>query len=89
MVTTLQEEMAIGLEGAQVSVLAADTLNTTTFTDATGSYVVMGLLAGNYDVMVDLEGFGSQTAEEVEIIAANKTVKDFELVVAEGVEVGN
>lgn len=89
MVTTLQEEMAIGLEGAQVSVFAADTLNTTTFTDATGSYVVMGLLAGNYNVMVDLEGFGSQTAEEVEIIAANKTVKDFELVVAEGVEVGN
>jgi len=73
-VTTLQEEIAVGLEGAQVSVFAADTLNTTTFTDETGAYMVMGLLAGSYEVGVELEGYVSQEVENVEIIAANKTV---------------
>ncbi len=88
MVTTLQEEVAIGLEGAQVSVFAADTLNTTTFTDETGAYMVLGLLEGAYDVAVDLEGYESQTAENVEIMAANKTVQNFELS-DEEVEEGN
>lgn len=82
-VTTLEEEMAVALEGAQVSIFTADTLNTTTFTDETGAYMVMGLMAGSYDVTVDLEGYGSQTAEDIEIVAANKTVQDFELSLVE------
>lgn len=89
MVTTWQGAAAIGLEGVQVAIFAADTLNTTTFTDASGSYVVMGLLTGNYDVKVELEGYGAQTAEELEVVAANKTIKDFELVPVEGGTVGN
>tara|TARA_R110002051_G_scaffold90356_5_gene159135 strand:- start:801 stop:1718 length:918 start_codon:yes stop_codon:yes gene_type:complete len=79
MVTTLQEEVAVGLEGAQVSVFAADTLNTTTFTDETGAYMVMGLLSGDYDVTVELDGYAAQSVEDLEIIAGNKTVQDFEL----------
>ncbi|SKB44780.1 DUF4382 domain-containing protein [Maribacter arcticus] len=82
-VITLEEEMAVSLEGAQVSIFTADTLNTTTFTDETGAYMVMGLMAGSYDVTVDIDGYGSQTAEDVEIIAANKTSQDFELIVSE------
>ena len=78
-VTTLQNDTSLGLEGAQISVFAADTLNTTTFTDATGSYMVMGLMAGNYDVSVELEGYTSETASDVEIVAANKTEQRFEL----------
>jgi len=85
-VTTLEEEDAVGLEGAQVSVFAADTLNTTTFTDETGAYMVMGLLAGNYDVTVDREDYESQTAEDIEIVAANKVVHDFELSTVEAQE---
>jgi len=80
MVTTMQEEVAVGLEGVQVAVFAADTLNTTTFTDETGAYMVMGLLAGSYDVEVEMEGYISQEVGDVEIIAANKTIQDFELV---------
>ncbi|MCK5441481.1 MAG: carboxypeptidase regulatory-like domain-containing protein, partial [Maribacter sp.] len=79
-VTTIQEEAAIGLEGAQIAVFAADTLNTTTFTDETGAYMVLGLDAGSYDVEVELEGYEMQTGEGIEIIAANKTIQDFELV---------
>ena len=78
-VTTLQNDTSLGLEGAQISVFAADTLNTTTFTDATGSYMVMGLMEGNYDVSVELEGYTSETASDVEIVAANKTEQRFEL----------
>ncbi|HUH47301.1 MAG TPA: DUF4382 domain-containing protein [Arenibacter sp.] len=88
-VTMLQEATAIGLEGAQVSVFAADTLNTATFTDATGSYMVMGLLAGTYDVTVDLEGYGTQTVEGVKVNTANQTITDFELVPIAGAEVGD
>lgn len=80
LVTTIQEEVAVGLEGAQVAVFAADTLNTTTFTDETGAYMVLGLDAGSYDVEVELEGYEMQTAEGIEITAANKTIQDFELV---------
>lgn len=80
LVTTIQEEVAVGLEGTQVAVFAADTLNTTTFTDETGAYMVLGLDAGSYDVEVELEGYEMQTAEGIKITAANKTIQDFELV---------
>ena len=79
LVTTLDGELSSPLEGAQVAVFAADTLNTTTFTDAAGMYMVMGLSAGNYDVTVELEGYESQSAEELTITAANRTTQDFEL----------
>lgn len=89
MVTTMEEETAVGVEGALVSVFAADTLNTTAFTDATGAYTILGLVAGSYDVSVDLHGYDPQTAEEVEIVAANKTTQDFELVTTVTAEAGN
>lgn len=77
LVTTLQEEVAVGLEGAQVGVYIADTLNTTTFTNADGYYTLMGLKAGTYDVEVELEGYQKQTVTEVDIVAGNKTTQDF------------
>ena len=80
MVTTLQEEASIGLEGAQVSIFSAGTLDTTTFSDETGAYSVLGLTAGTYEVEVELEGYVSQEIGDVEIIAANKTEQNFELV---------
>ncbi|MCM4152391.1 DUF4382 domain-containing protein [Arenibacter sp. N53] len=77
MVTTLQE---VALEGAQVAVFAGDTLNTTTFTDVDGKYMVMGLMAGSYDVEVELPTFQKQTVVGIEIVAGNKTSQDFILV---------
>lgn len=82
-VTTQEEEMSIALEGVQISIFAADTLNTTTFTDVDGNYSVMGLTAGSYDVSAALEGYEMQLVEDIEIIAANKTVQDFDLVLTE------
>jgi hypothetical protein len=78
-VTTTVEETVTPLEGAQISVFAADTLNTTTFTDVEGAYTIMGLAAGTYEIMVELEGYASQEEEGIQITAANKTTQDFEL----------
>ena len=75
----LQEETLLGVEGAQIAVFVADTLNTTTFSDVDGSYMLMGLDAGSYTVEVEKEGYIMQTADNVQIDAANKTVLDFEL----------
>ncbi len=79
MITEITEETSEGVEGAQVAVFIADTLNTTTFSDVDGGYMIMGLDAGSYAIEVKKEGYIMQTSEEVQINAGNKTTKDFEL----------
>lgn len=79
-ITAVEQDSIIGVEGAQVAVFIADTLNTTTFSDVDGGYMLMGLEAGSYKVEVEKEGYAMQVIEEVKIDAANKTVQDFELV---------
>lgn len=78
-VTTLQEATPISLEGATVSLISADMVSTTTLTDASGMYMFMGVEGGTYDVMVELEGYESQTIEGVNVVPSNKTTVDFEL----------
>jgi len=80
LVSTIMDMETIGLEGATVSVFAADTLNTTTFTDETGNYTIMGLTAGSYEVKAELEKYETQIAEKVTIMAGNKIIQDFDLV---------
>lgn len=71
------------LEGAQVDLIVADTVNTSTFSDPDGNYMIMGVDPGSYNVEVQLEGYETQTAEGVTIVVGNKTVQDFELVPVE------
>ena len=80
LITEVEEGTNVGVEGAQVAVFIADTLNTTTFSDVDGGYMIMGLEAGAYTVEVEKEGYMMQTVEDVQINAANKTVQDFQLV---------
>lgn len=82
-VTTEAEGESTAVAGAQVAVFAADTLNTTTFADAEGSYTILGLAAGSYDVTVEAEGYVSATTENVEIVAANATTTNFQLTAEE------
>ena len=79
LITESREEVPVGIEGAQVGVYIADTLNTSAFTDINGAYMIMGLEAGTYTVVTEKEGYIMQTSEDVKIQAANKTVLDFEL----------
>ena len=82
LVSTIEDEESIGLEGATVTVFETGTLDPimTAPTDDNGNYTIMGLVAGSYDVMVELEGYETQTAEEITIVAGNKIIQDFDLV---------
>ncbi len=79
----VRDEEDMGIDGAQVSVLAADTVYTTSFTDTTGMYTVLGIEAGFYNVEFAKEGYQTATVENVEIVAANSTNQDAVLTVAE------
>lgn len=78
-VTTTVEDEAVAVGGATVSVYAADTLNTTTITSEDGTFTVLGLQAGMYDVQVEATGYVTASADDVEIVAANATTKNFTL----------
>ncbi len=83
LVTESMEDILVSVEGAQVAIYAEDILSTTTFTDVDGGYMIMGLDPGYYRVEVEKEGYEIQTVEDIEIMVANKTVKNFELTVVE------
>lgn len=76
LVTTTEDNISVGLEGAQVSVIVADTINTTTFSDIDGRFVIMGLQEGSYDLLVALEGYTSERKEGIAIVASNNTTHD-------------
>ncbi len=65
--------------GAQISVYAADTLNTTSFADESGNYEVLGLEGGLYDLIVEFGEYEAVTEEDIEIVVANRTTQDFKL----------
>ncbi|WP_024481169.1 DUF4382 domain-containing protein [Cellulophaga baltica] len=76
LVTTTEDNISVGLEGAQVSVIVEDTINTTTFSDIDGRFVIMGLQEGSYDLLVALEGYTSERKEGIAIVASNNTTQD-------------
>ncbi|MDF0705919.1 MAG: DUF4382 domain-containing protein [Bacteroidota bacterium] len=76
-VSTVEEETSVALEGAQISVIAADTLNTTSFSDVDGNYAILGLKAGMYKVVAELDGYLASDTLDVQIDAANVTTQDF------------
>ena len=67
----------MGIEGALVKVIAADTVNTSAYADADGNYMVMGLTAGAYKVVAEAEGFIASDTLDIEIAVANLTTQDF------------
>ena len=71
------------IEGAEVSVFVADTLNTTTFTDIDGNYAVLGLDPGTYTINVEADRYPSTSEEGVVITMGSDTVQDFELIIEE------
>lgn len=71
------------VNGAQVSIIAADTVYTSTFTDLDGNYTILGVEAGTYKVMYEKEGYEAFTLENVEIVEANSTEKNVTLTAVE------
>lgn len=73
----MEEDVETGIEDAQITVLAADTVNSTGPSDADGNYTIMGLLAGSYRVVAEADGFISSDTLDVQIDVANVTRQDF------------
>jgi hypothetical protein len=80
--SSMDDEIITGLENATVSAFETGTLELAreTRTDENGNYTLLGLMAGSYDVTVVLNGYETQTAEKVTIVAGNKIIQDFDLV---------
>ena len=82
-VSELLDEVETPLEGAQVSVIAADTVYKTGPSEVDGTYAISGILAGSYKAVAEKEGYTSSDTVDIEIAVANKTLQDFLLVVEE------
>lgn len=82
--TKMDNDEIVGLENAMLYVYETGTMEEEPFktgaTDENGNYTIMGLNAGSYDVMVELDGYETQIIEEVTIVAGNKIIQDFDLV---------
>ncbi len=76
-ITAITEDVETALEGAQISVIVADTINTSAFSDLDGNYTIMGLNQGTYKAIAELEGYIASDTLEVEIVASNKTIQNF------------
>lgn len=73
-VTSSLKNQISRIHGAQVSVISADTLVTTTFTDEAGMYTVLGLKPGNYRVEAEFEDLRTSSKEPV-AIQSDKTAQ--------------
>ncbi len=82
-VSTQGETEAMPLEGAQITVVQEGEEDRTTFSAATGGYVLDGLDPGIYEISVELTGYESQTVTDVQITAGNVTSLDFDLIPTE------
>lgn len=56
-----------------------DSLIMTSFTDVEGSYKLIGVPGGVYSVVCELEGFESDTVNDVSVSAGNATIVNFQL----------
>lgn len=79
-VTTLVEDVETGLEGVQISVWDGEEQITSTSTDESGNYMVIGLDEGTYTILAEAMEYAPNTKEDVVILAANKTTLDFEMI---------
>jgi hypothetical protein len=65
--------------GAQVSIIAADTVYTSSFTGDDGGYAILGIDPGTYEVQFAKEGYKDSIVDNVAIAAANATLLDVKL----------
>lgn len=73
------DSLSAVVDGALVSVFAADTLNTSALTNESGEYAVLGLTAGTYNITVEYSDYQPATFEDISIVAGNATTQDVQL----------
>ncbi|MGB5429168.1 DUF4382 domain-containing protein [Eudoraea sp.] len=79
-VTKLVEEVETGIDGVQISVWDGEEHITSTSTDESGNYMVLGLEEGTYTIQAEAMDYTTNIKEDVAILAANKTTVDFEMI---------
>lgn len=67
------------LENAQISVIAADTVFTSSFTNPSGAFKVLGVPEGNYELLVELKDYMPESIEMVQVRIAEETVVEIQL----------
>ena len=72
-VTANHENKISRIPGAQILVYSGDSIYTTTFTDVSGMYTVLGLKPGIYRLEALYEGYESRFIEGVEINSGEYT----------------
>lgn len=65
---------------AHVQIIVADTVYSSALTDATGSYALIGLPAGNYKMVCEKEAYTPVLVDLVTVKARETTVQDFLLI---------
>jgi len=75
---SVTDTSAVALADARVWVVAQDTVVSTSYTDATGSYAILGLPAGTYKANATLAGYDTVSVS-VDVAAGSQTSADFEL----------
>ncbi|MGB5272120.1 MAG: DUF4382 domain-containing protein [Eudoraea sp.] len=79
-VSKLVEEVETGIDGVQISVWDGEEHITSTSTDESGNYMVLGLEEGTYTIQAEAMDYTTNIKEDVAILAANKTTVDFEMI---------
>jgi len=77
LVNDQMEEMEVGLEDAQVSVIAADTVYKSVASGPDGNYLIDGILAGSYRAVAEKDTYVSSDTVDIEIAVANRTLQNF------------
>lgn len=74
------ENETIPVAEAHVQIIVADTVYSSALTDATGSYALIGLPAGNYKMVCEKEAYTPVLVDLVTVKARETTVQDFLLI---------
>jgi uncharacterized repeat protein (TIGR02059 family) len=78
-IVTDNSQDKVGIKDATVSLQKDAEEPITTLTDASGHYVIIGVLAGTYSMSATKENFVAASVESVVVIPGNKTTQDFVL----------
>jgi hypothetical protein len=77
---TVFENETTPVAEAHVQIIVADTVFSSAITDATGSYALIGLPAGNYKMVCEKESYTSVLIDLVTVKVKETTVQDFLLI---------
>ncbi|MGB3465261.1 MAG: DUF4382 domain-containing protein, partial [Cyclobacteriaceae bacterium] len=74
-----EESDGLALANTQITLMAADTVYTTSFTDDSGSFRVIGITPGIFEVFAERNDYETSDTITIEIIAEQETIVNFEL----------